>query len=362
MDKAYPRVEINLAKLRRNIDAVVSRCNAIGISVTGVVKGFNGFLPGVRQFAESGCEGIGSSRLEHFEEMRTAGLAGPFMAIRVPMLSEVPDLVRLCDASLNSEAAVLEAINAEAGRQGKTHGVILMADLGDLREGFWDKDEMVAVGIRVEKEMEHLKLLGVGTNLGCYGSIVPTPENLNELIAIAERIEAGIGRQLEVISGGATTTLPLVLDGTIPKRINHLRCGEAILLGKDLADLWKVDMSFIEKDVFTVKVEVIEVKDKPSYPVGKIFVDCFGNEGEYEDRGIRKRALGGLGKLDFVMDDMLVPRMPGIQVLGGSSDHLILDVEDAQSQVKVGDILEFDVRYATMMYTTASRYLVRAAT
>lgn len=362
MDKQYPRLEINLEKLRYNIDEVVARCTEKGISVAGVVKGFNGFMPAVKQFAQSACTAVASSRLEHLEAMREEGIRSPLMAIRVPMLTEVPDLVRLADISLNSEVDVLKAIDAEAGRQGKKHSVILMADLGDLREGFWDKDEMVRVGVMVEQEMENVHLLGVGTNLGCYGSICPTPENLNELIDIAQRIEGGIGRPLEVISGGATTTLPLVLDGTIPKRINHLRIGEAIALGKDLHDLWKVDMSFLNFDVFTVKAEIIEVKDKPSYPVGKIFVDCFGNEGVYEDRGVRRRALCGLGKLDFVMDDMLVPRDPGVAVLGGSSDHLILDIQDDPIPRKVGDILEFDVRYATMMYTSGSRYLKMVAT
>lgn len=362
MDRAYPRVEINLKKLRHNIDEVVTRCNAAGIAVTGVVKGFNAFIPGVRAFEASACTDIASSRLEHLEEMRDAGVKGPFMAIRVPMLSEVPELVRLADSSLESEESVLRAIDAECAKQGKRHGVILMADLGDLREGFWDKAEMVKVAAIVEQELPNVDLLGVGTNLGCYGSINPSVENMNELIAIAERIEAKIGRRLALISGGGTTTLPLVLDGTIPGRINHLRIGEAILLGKDLADLWKIDMHFVEKDVFTVKAEIIEVKEKPSYPVGEIFVDCYGFKAEYEDRGIRKRALVGIGKLDFVMCDMLVPRAPGIEVLGGSSDHLILDIEDDPAERKVGDILEFDVRYATMMYTTASRYLKVVAT
>ncbi|MDL2327714.1 alanine racemase [Ruminococcaceae bacterium OttesenSCG-928-A11] len=361
MDRAYPRVEVNLKKLRHNIDAVVSRCNAAGIMVAGVVKGFNAFLPGVRQFEESACYAIATSRLEHFEEMQQAGVKGPFLAIRVPMLGEVPDLVRLADASLNSELSVLRAIDAECEKQGKTHGAVLMADLGDLREGFWDKDELVRVAAIVERELKNVRLLGVGTNLGCYGSINPSVENLTELVSITERIEAEIGRELEIISGGGTTTLPLVLDGTIPKRINHLRIGEAILLGKDLEDLWKVDMHFVKKDVFTVKAEIMEIKEKPSYPIGEIFVDCYGNKVEYEDRGIRKRALAGLGKLDFVFGDALVPRAPGIEVLGGSSDHLILDIEDDPVQRQVGDILEFDVRYATMMYTTASRYMKMVA-
>jgi len=357
MEKHFPVLEINLKKLRHNIDEVVSLCGKQGISVVGVVKGINGFEPAMREFDESGCVGLASSRLEHIEDALGAGLKGPFFSLRVPMLSEVSELVRLCDGSLNSELEVLKAINSECQNQQRQHSVILMADLGDLREGFWDIDELVDVAVFVENELKNVHLTGVGTNLGCYGSINPTVEKMNELIAIAERIEAKIGRTLEVISGGGTTSLPLVVNGTMPERINNLRIGEGILLGKDLQDLWGIDMSFLNQDVFTVKAEIIELKEKPSYPQGEIFVDAYGNKPEYIDNGMRTRALIGIGKLDVAMYEQFVPRAPGIEILGGSSDHLILDITGDSVTRKVGDILEFDVRYSTMMYTSASRYL-----
>lgn len=357
LQKKFPVVEVDLEKLRHNIDEVVKRCNEKDIMVAGVVKGFNGIVEATRQFQESNCSFIASSRLEHLEEAKNAGMQGPFMVLRVPMLSEIPDLVKFADISLNSELEVIKEINKECVQQEKEHSILLMADLGDLREGFWDKETLVETAVFIESNLNNVNLAGIGTNLGCYGSINPTVENMNQLIEIAELIEAKIGRQLSIISGGGTTSLPLVLDGTMPERINHLRIGEGISLGKDLQDLWGVDMSYLYPDVFTVKAEIIELKNKPSYPIGEIFVDCFGNKGEYIDRGIRKRALLGLGKLDFAMSDMLIPRKKGIEVLGGSSDHLIVDIEECTDQLAVGDILEFDVRYATMMYLTASKYV-----
>ncbi|MBQ1804821.1 MAG: alanine/ornithine racemase family PLP-dependent enzyme, partial [Oscillospiraceae bacterium] len=50
-----------------------------------------------------------------------------------------------------------------------------------------------------------------------------------------------------------------------------------------------------------------------------------------------------------------VPRRKGVEVLGASSDHTILDVHDVEGELKVGDILEFDVDYASMVYLTGSR-------
>ncbi len=357
LKKDYPFVRVDLKKLRHNINEVVKLCMEQGIQVAGIVKGFNAIPETLKLYQDSECVSIGSSRLEHIAAAREAGCAGPFLSIRIPMLSEITDLVSLADMSLNSEITVIRAIDAECEKQGKIHGIILMADLGDLREGYWDKQELVRTAIEVEKELKHVRLLGVGTNLGCYGSIDATPEKMEELIGVAEMVEAEIGRKLEIISGGGSTSLPLVLKKTMPERINHLRIGEGIEIARDLHDFWGLDISFLHPDVFTLHAEIIEIKDKPSYPVGDIFVDCFGNKGEYVDRGIRKRAVVACGKVDFALDSQLDPKLPGIEVLGASSDHLLLDIEDNKDHLKVGDIVEFTLHYSTVVFLTSSKYV-----
>lgn len=357
LEKLYPKVVLDLKKMRHNIDEVVNRCAKQGIEVAGVVKGFNGIPETLALYEASACTSIASSRLEHLEEARRQGLHGPFLAIRIPMKSEVPDLVRIADMSLNSEIAVMDAIDEECGRTGRTHGIILMADLGDLREGYFDTEELVQAAVHVEKDLANVKLLGVGMNLGCYGSINATPDKMNDLVAIAEAVEAAIGRELAIISGGGTTSFPLVFNETMPPRINHLRIGEGIAVGRDLQDIWNIPMPFLFTDVFTLEAEIIEIKDKPSYPVGEIFADCFGLCGEYVDRGVRKRGILAVGKVDFALDSQLIPRSKGIEILGSSSDHLIIDIEDAEIEYKVGDILQFDLRYSTMVYLTSSPYV-----
>jgi predicted amino acid racemase len=315
----------------------------------------NGIIECTKVFAESGCSSIASSRIEQLEAAKAAGVKLPLMMIRVPMLSEAAEIVKTCDISLNSEIEVLKALNEEADSQGRIHEVILMADLGDLREGFWDKDELVQAALLVENGLKSLKLAGVGTNLGCYGSINASVEKMEELVATAEKIEAAIGRKLDYISGGATSSLPRIIEGNMPERINHLRVGEAVILGRDLQELWGYEMSYMYTDAFTLKAEVIEVRDKPSYPQGEIMFDAFGNKPEYEDRGIRKKALIALGKMDYAFPDKIYPRVKGIEVLGASSDHTILDIEEIDGEIKTGDILEFDVCYASLIYVTNSR-------
>lgn len=190
--RQYPQLEFDLEKLRSNARAVISRCHRQHIRVCGVVKGVDGLPEVARTLRQCGAEELGTSRLEQVAKCRAAGVDGPWLLIRIPALTELPDVVSLCETSLQSEWATLAALERECARQGKTHRVIVMADLGDLREGFWDKDELVEVCARVERELPHVHLAGIGVNLTCYGSTKPTPEKMNELLALRRRVEARI--------------------------------------------------------------------------------------------------------------------------------------------------------------------------
>ncbi len=57
-----------------------------------------------------------------------------------------------------------------------------------------------------------------------------------------------------------------------------------------------------------------------------------------------------------------MPRLAGAFLVGDSSDHAILDVEDCAGDekmppVKVGDILTFDLKYSAVLYLSACRYI-----
>lgn len=353
----YPKLTVDTGKLYNNIKTVADDCSAQGISIAGVIKGFNGIYEAALQFVKAGCSQLATSRMEQIIDAREKGIDAEFMLVRIPMLSEAEEVAAYADMSLNSEIEVIRAIDRACEKFGRTHGIILMADLGDLREGYWDKDELVETAVYIENELKNVKLTGVGTNLGCYGSIKPTVDKMNELADIACRIEEKIGRELDIVSGGATSSYPLVLDKVMPAKINHLRMGEGIILAYDLQEIWGLDMSRLSQEVFTFKAEVIEVKNKPTHPVGEIFIDGFGRMPEYEDRGIRKRALLATGKLDYALNDKIFPKMKGIELIGASSDHAILDIEDCEEEIKLGDIIEFNLSYPSLMYLTNSRYI-----
>lgn len=352
--RQYPQLEFDLALLRSNADAVISRCRGMGIRVCGVVKGVDGLPEAARVLRAAGAAELGTSRLEQVAKCRAAGVPEPWLLIRIPGLTELPDVVALCETSLQSEWPTLLALEEECLRQNKTHRVIVMTDLGDLREGFWDKKELVDVCERVERDLPHVQLAGIGVNLTCYGSTKPTPEKMNELVGLARQVEQRIGRKLEIVSGGATSSFTLVHWGTMPAGVNHLRIGEAILLGKDLQVDWGIrDMDYLRMDALTLRAEVVEVKDKPTYPIGEFAIDAFGRKPVYEDRGIRRRAILALGRADVGELESLIPREPGLTVIGGSSDHCIVDVEDCPRRLQVGDIVEFSLCYSHMLYATA---------
>ncbi len=352
--KQYPCLELNTTKLRENIDIVKKQCSEQGVEICAVVKGINGLIPACREYEKAGVSFLASSRMEHLQGIKEAGIQTPTMCVRIPMLSEVEELVTWCDSSLQSEMTVLKQVNDAAGKQGKTHQVILMFDLGDLREGIWALDEMMETAKFVEAA-KHLELIGTGVNLGCYGSIVTTVEKMNELVEKTEKVEAEIGRQLRYICGGSTQAMAHIWKKEMPQRINLLRIGELPIHARGMSDFYgSWDLRYLHQDVFTLKAEVVEVKTKPSHPVGVLGKDSFGKTQTYTDRGMHKRAVLAIGKADYgSYEDIYICRSD-LKVLGASGDHTLLDVEDAEKEVRVGDIIEFGIRYSSGIYLTSS--------
>lgn len=352
MERQFPRLEINLPHIAENAKKVIGACHQHGIQVCGVMKGCSGMPEIADLLHRSGCTELGSSRIEEIICCREAGVPGPYLLLRIPMISELDDVVRWCDTSLQSDIAVVDALEAACCRLDKTHRVIMMVDLGDLREGFWNHDEMVNACVYVEKNLPHVHLAGVGVNLGCYGSIQPTADKMKSLLTIAHHVEARIGRPLEIISGGASSSYTLVHWNTMPDGINHLRIGETILNAHDLQVEWGISNMDLHMDGFVLKGEVLEVRTKPSYPVGQVVIDAFGRRPTYVDRGNRKRCIVGFGRADVGDMERLICRDEGVIVLGGSSDHCILDIENCPRKLKAGDIVEFTLSYNNMLYAT----------
>ncbi len=356
---AGPTVIVDLEKVERNARSVTGLCADHGISVSAVTKVTCGMPQVARALLRGGASGIGESRLENIHRLRSNGIVADMMLLRIPPLSGADEIVRTVDISLNSELSVIRALSRAGLEHGIVHKILMMIDLGDLREGFWPDDVVPAA--RDIVELPNVKLAGVGTNLTCYGGVIPTRENMQMLVDWARRIEDATGIGLDIVSGGNSSSLPMVASGEMPEGVNHLRIGEGILLGRETID--RTPLPGTVQDAFRLEAEIIELKEKPSVPIGRTGQDAFGNRPHFEDRGERLRAILNVGREDVDVDG-LGPADEHRAILGASSDHLLVDMGPAHgatppdtAALELGDTLEFVMNYSALLAAMTSSYV-----
>ncbi|MCW0214331.1 MAG: alanine/ornithine racemase family PLP-dependent enzyme [Pseudonocardia sp.] len=346
-----PRIDTDLGKIEQNTRVLVDRLAAKGIRVTGVTKSALG-SPGVgAAMLRGGAYGLGDSRVPNLT--RLAGLdRRPLRTlIRSPMLSQVGRVVGVADVSLNTGAAVVAALAGAATEAGRPHGVVLMVELGDLREGIAADD--VPEAVRAVLGHPSLRLVGLGANLACQNGVVPDDRNMGVLTGLVEKVEALHGISLDVVSGGNSATLNWALSTDDVGRIDELRLGEAILLGVD--PLYRTPIPGLHTDASTVTAEVIEVAVKPAQPWGDRAQAAFGEPPARTGSGSVRQAILALGRQDVDPAGLQPPE--GITILGMSSDHLVVDLGD--HAVAVGDEIDFGVAYGAFMQAMTSPFVTK---
>ena len=351
-----PRLVIDVDKIEHNRRTIVALCNQHGIEVTGVTKVTCGHPQVARAMLRGGVSSIADSRLENIQRLIRAGVDTEFMLLRLPTLSRVDEAVDAVTVSLNSELAVLEALSGAAQQRGRVHEVMLSVDLGDLREGIWP-DDLVAFA-REAARLPGIHIKGLATNLACFAGVMPDEDNMKRLVALAAEVERCLDCRLECISGINSSGLELIAAGGMPARVNHARIGEAIVLGRETTHRRPWPDTF--QDAFVLEAEVLELKKKPSVPLGRRSEDAFGRRPEFEQRGEVLRALLNVGREDIDIEG-LTPQDPGAVILGGSSGYLVVDVSAAAGSLRVGDTLAFSLNYAALLAAMTSAYVSKHA-
>ena len=346
----YPRMEINTEKYRHNVRRMQAMLSRNGIDMMAVTKVFCAASPLVRVLNEESVGYLADSRLENLKDMHTNAQK---VLLRLPSPSRADDTVRYSDISLNSEWATIQKLDEAAKHLQKVHKVILMIDVGDLREGVYYKEDIKELTRKIEG-LSNILLYGIGTNMTCYGGVLPTHETIMKLVGIVKEVEHFLGRKLSVVSGGNSSHLPFLESS--PSCINNLRIGEALVLGRETS--YGHTLEGFYDDVFTLKAEIIELKEKPSLPEGDIGMNAFGKKTEFEDKGRRRRAIIALGKQDVDFSE-LVAKDKTLIVLGSSSDHIIVDVTDSENDYEVGDVLSFNLTYGSILSLMTSPYVVK---
>ncbi|MCF7810066.1 alanine racemase [bacterium] len=349
------KVIINLDALYHNFQSVNKWIKRHGGSWTLVTKVLCGHSDTLKALQQLGVQSMGDSRLSNIKAIERIIPDFEAWYLRLPHISVLSDVVSLTDVSLNSEIEVIEGLNTEAKKQDKTHRVIIMIELGDLREGVLPGSLMKFYNHVFQ--LSNIEVLGIGANLACLSGTVPSIDQLTQLILYRELLELKFERKLPMISAGSSVVLPLLLNGKVPKSMNHFRIGEAVFLGTDLVNGGTLEG--LRDDAILLEAEIAEIKEKSLIPMGETtartpFQAVIDDDVQPGQRGYR--ALVTVGQLDTEVSG-LTPIEADYQIAGASSDLIVVNIGEERNGLNIGDTIKFKLNYGALLRLMSGKYL-----
>ncbi|WP_201780836.1 alanine/ornithine racemase family PLP-dependent enzyme [Aneurinibacillus tyrosinisolvens] len=346
-----PRVEINLVKLAHNAEKLFNLYGSKGIGIMGVTKAICGGPEIAKVLVNKGIRILADSKIINLKKMRDAGIQAEFVLLRTPALSEIDLVIKYADISMNTEIAVIKRLSETAIKNKTLHKIILMIEMGDLREGIspLNLDQYVQDVLK----LPGVKMVGIGANFACFGGVKPNEDKMETLSSLAIQVEKKFALPLSYVSGGNSANYRWFATADDIGNINNLRLGESIFLGRETLCRKRIPELFT--DVFTFISEVIESKIKSSIPNGEIGQNAFGISPKWKNRGQIRRAILGVGIQDVLVSG-LTPKLD-IEILGSSSDHTILDAKKVD--LKVGDEVAFNLDYGALLSVMTSPYVMK---
>lgn len=346
-----PRVEINLAKLAHNAAKLVEIYGSKNIEIMGVTKTVCGDPEIAKIFLEQGIQMLADSKVVNLQKMRDAGIKANFVLLRSPALTEIDLVIKNADISINTEISVIKKLSEAALRSFTIQKIILMIEMGDLREGIMP----VYLESFIEEVLKFkgIKIVGLGVNFACFGGVKPNEQKMNDFSTLASNVELKFSLPLSYVSGGNSANYNWFMEAESVGKINNLRLGESIYLGRETLN--RTVIPGLYTDAFTFVTEVIELKTKPSIPYGEIGQNAFGVIPQFQDCGQMNRAILGVGSQDVLVAG-LIPKLD-IEILGSSSDHTIVDAKE--SKLIVGDEVAFNINYGALLSIMTSPYVFK---
>ncbi|MBD3284902.1 alanine/ornithine racemase family PLP-dependent enzyme [candidate division WOR-3 bacterium] len=353
------RVIIDPEIIRHNFRTLDKLFTKYGIAWTAVTKVVCGHKPTLKLLVDLGLRSFADSRLDNLKTLRKLCPDAETMYIRPTSPKFASNIVKWADISLNTEFKTIKALSDAAQKQDKKHGVIIMVELGELREGIMP-DRLIGF-YRQVFELEGIEVLGIGTNLACMYGVLPTYDKLMQLALYKRLVELTFNTKLRWCSGGSTVTIPNILEKQLPREINHYRVGEALFLGTDLVNGGY--LKGLKPDAFKLSASIVELKEKPTGPLGEMGENAFGEEEEAPESGEwghggerKKRAVLNIGRLDVPFEH-LTPFDQDVEVVGGASDLVVADISESSKKYKLGDEIRFKLDYAALLALMHSRYI-----
>jgi len=348
-------VVINLDALKHNVSVVGNWMDAQGATWIAVVKALCGEQDTLRALELIGVRAVGDSRLENLRTISQVIPGTETWYLRGPSPTAVEDVAALANVSLNSEIHTIEQLNNSARSLEQTHGIVIMVELGDLREGILP-GSLVKFYQHVF-QLSNIDVLGIGANLGCLAGAVPTIDQLMQLVLYRELLELKFQRKLPLISAGTTAVLPLFIDKKLPGAINHFRVGEALFLGTDL--IHGGTLPYLRDDVMILEAEISEIKEKGLVPPVETAAISRFNDEQVEDVSPGQRGYRALVNVGYLDTDVagLTPVQEGHRIAGASSDITVVNLGDEPNGLRIGKTIKFRMNYSALLRLMSSKYI-----
>ncbi len=302
---------------------------------------------------------IGDSRLSSLKTIKKLKSDIVTMYIKPPAIQHVKSVVQFADISLNSSFSTIQALNQEAKKQDKIHRVIIMIELGELREGILR--EGILEFYQKTFELSHIRIDGIGTNLGCMYGVEPTYDKLIQLCLYKQLLEAKFNFDLKLVSGGSSITLPLICKNKIPHAMNHFRIGEAAFLGK--SPFHNKRFRNLSTKAFEYDANIIEMYEKETVPDGNISEASVGHTSEEQEQAQTRtyRAILDFGILDVDVKE-LTPKDSRVNFAGTTSDMTVYDLganisKSRKAKYKVGKKVRFEPTYMAVARLMNSKFI-----
>ncbi|NBC27021.1 MAG: alanine/ornithine racemase family PLP-dependent enzyme [Bacteroidetes bacterium] len=348
-------VKLYRSELRHNYEYLDSLFKKNGIKWGITTKLLCGNRDFINEVIDLGIGEVHDSRISNLKRVKDIDPETVTIYIKPPPKDTIPEMIRYADISLNTELSTMHELSEEAVRQDKVHNVIIMIEMGDLREGVM-RDDLVDFYEKVFR-LPGLEVVGLGTNLNCLHGVMPDGDKLIQLALYKQIIELRFKKKIPLVSGGTTVTIPLLLNNQLPDGVNHFRVGEALFFGKDLFTDGLIDG--MSDQVMELYTQIIEISEKPVVPTGDMGVNPQGKTTTIKKEDVGKtayRAIVDIGTLD-IQPNYLIPVNENITITDASSDMLVLDVGENPSKYKVGDKIRFKLKYMGALGLMSSDYI-----
>lgn len=348
-------VELNRQKLKENFDHLDNIFQSNNIQWCIVSKLLCGNRDYLEVLLDLGITQVCDSRVTNLKRIKQINPSVETIFIKPPSKGSIPRIVKYADISMNSSITTINLLAKEAAKQKKIHKVIIMVEMGELREGIMG-DDLMTFYEDIFK-MKNIEVVGIGTNFTCLYGVLPNPDKLIQLSLYEQLIEARFKREIKYVSGGSSVVIPLIEQNVLPKGINHFRVGETLFLGTDVYN--NSTYKDMHQDVFRLYSQIIELIEKPMLPSGEMGTNVEGKAYEFDDELIGEttyRAIIDIGLLD-VDEEHITPVDEDISFVGASSDMLVIDLGENKAKYKVGDHIELNMDYMGILRIVNSRYI-----